>query len=238
MKKNFSVQINNPCDQPWNKMTENNQGRFCDHCAKTVVDFTHLTDFKIIELLENNDEKVCGRFTQHQLNRNLLPSENKNIPQLLNYLASALLIGSSNNAIAQGGLILHPQKISQTKDTLEHSFLDVKDRVIQGTIIDSLRHDTLSAVIITIKNSSVRAISDVNGNFTLNVPDSFNLRFLVLEFTYMDETTEQIVENITYPLNKNFYLKTELMMRGEVDIFMVGGITLPKRKWWQFWKRR
>jgi len=45
-------------------------GRFCGSCEKSVVDFTNMSDFSIVNYLENHKhEKVCGRFTKPQLDR-------------------------------------------------------------------------------------------------------------------------------------------------------------------------
>jgi hypothetical protein len=44
------------------------QGRFCQSCQKTVVDFTQLTDQQTIELLASTGN-TCGRFAVGQLER-------------------------------------------------------------------------------------------------------------------------------------------------------------------------
>ncbi len=68
--KSIQYTIQNPCDESWNDMTPESSGRFCASCQKSVVDFTGMSDFSIVNYLENHKhEKVCGRFTKPQLNR-------------------------------------------------------------------------------------------------------------------------------------------------------------------------
>ncbi len=68
--KSFKLNINEPCHEDWGKMTLNEQGRFCDSCAKPVVDFSKSTDIEIIQFLEaHKGQKTCGRFKATQLDR-------------------------------------------------------------------------------------------------------------------------------------------------------------------------
>ncbi|WP_343637253.1 hypothetical protein [Fluviicola sp.] len=62
--------IPDPCGKSWNDMTPESTGRFCGSCEKSVIDFTAMSDFSIVNYLEEHkNEKVCGRFTKPQLER-------------------------------------------------------------------------------------------------------------------------------------------------------------------------
>ena len=63
----FSIHIPSPCGEPWQNMHPQDNGRFCDNCERTVVDFTLKSKSQIWSELKSN-EKVCGRFTEEQLN--------------------------------------------------------------------------------------------------------------------------------------------------------------------------
>lgn len=68
--KTIKYSIQNPCDESWNKMQPEATGRFCGSCEKSVIDFTGMSDFSIVNYLESHkNEKVCGRFTKPQLDR-------------------------------------------------------------------------------------------------------------------------------------------------------------------------
>ncbi len=61
------IQINNPCPENWDEMKPKEQGRFCDRCCKTVMDFTSKTTEEILDVLKSAKEKVCGRISADKL---------------------------------------------------------------------------------------------------------------------------------------------------------------------------
>jgi len=63
---NSVVSIPKPCDEDWSKMTPNDNGKYCDKCKLTVVDFTSMSDEQIQQYLLNR-QYVCGRFNESQL---------------------------------------------------------------------------------------------------------------------------------------------------------------------------
>ena len=66
--KNYRITIPKPCHEDWQKMTQNEKGRFCASCTKTVVDFTKKSTKEIQEYLtENKGKRVCGHFYRKQL---------------------------------------------------------------------------------------------------------------------------------------------------------------------------
>lgn len=63
------ITIPEPCHENWDKMTPKDNGRFCMNCSKTVVDFTSMMPDEIRHyFLQNQNEKICGRFRKSQLN--------------------------------------------------------------------------------------------------------------------------------------------------------------------------
>jgi len=62
-----SINIPQTCHQSWQQMTPTTRGRHCNSCCKTVVDFTTMTDDKIIQYLSLKTD-ICGRFEPAQLN--------------------------------------------------------------------------------------------------------------------------------------------------------------------------
>ncbi len=70
--KKLRVSIENPCHEDWQKMTPETQGRFCQACEKTVVDFSKMSDAEILQYFSKpKAEKVCGRFRSDQLSPNV-----------------------------------------------------------------------------------------------------------------------------------------------------------------------
>ncbi len=67
-KMNPSYSIQKPCTEDWGKMNPEQQGRHCQVCCKTVIDFSKKSNTEIVDFLKtNSDKKVCGRFKSEQL---------------------------------------------------------------------------------------------------------------------------------------------------------------------------
>ena len=68
MERNYKITIPEPCTENWDKMTPNESGRFCMSCAKTVIDFTEMLPDEVKHFfVQNQGEKICGRFKNSQL---------------------------------------------------------------------------------------------------------------------------------------------------------------------------
>lgn len=68
MDKKHKVSIPEPCHENWNKMTPKDNGRFCLSCSKTVIDFTTMLPDEIQHFfIQNQNNKICGRFRKSQL---------------------------------------------------------------------------------------------------------------------------------------------------------------------------
>jgi len=61
------IRIPEPCFENWNEMSSREQGRHCNACSKTVVDFTGWHPQEILFYLKAN-AGTCGRFRNDQLN--------------------------------------------------------------------------------------------------------------------------------------------------------------------------
>lgn len=62
MPANFKIKLDNSCWEKWDKMSVNIEGRFCDSCQKSVVDFTRYSDGDLKAWFIKNQGKACGRF--------------------------------------------------------------------------------------------------------------------------------------------------------------------------------
>jgi hypothetical protein len=64
------ITVPNPCNENWNSMSPQNQGRFCSSCQLVVTDFTKMDDQEIIHYFRTHqNEKICGHFRNEQLTR-------------------------------------------------------------------------------------------------------------------------------------------------------------------------
>lgn len=70
--QNYIISIPEPCQEDWNSMIPDPNGKFCKSCNKSVIDFTNKTDIEIHEIMmEHKDKKVCGHLKTSQVNRPL-----------------------------------------------------------------------------------------------------------------------------------------------------------------------
>lgn len=69
MKTKTYIHIQEPCHENWAQMSAAEKGRFCHSCAKTVTDFSLMTDAEILAYLGSNRGSTCGRFSTDQLDR-------------------------------------------------------------------------------------------------------------------------------------------------------------------------
>lgn len=96
----LKISIPKPCHEDWEAMIPNEQGRHCNACVKTVIDFTSMSDEEVKHfLLHKKEESVCGRFRTQQLHRITieLPGNIFHIPLPFwkKFLAACLLVFST-----------------------------------------------------------------------------------------------------------------------------------------------
>jgi hypothetical protein len=78
MEKKYKITIPEPCKEDWDKMMPKDNGRFCLNCSKTVVDFTAMLPDEIQHFfIQNQNEKICGRFKNEQLETIIIQIPNR-----------------------------------------------------------------------------------------------------------------------------------------------------------------
>lgn len=100
MKKQFSLEIQNPCDAKFSKMTPNAQGSFCSSCAKNVIDLSYKTNSEIAKILANSkDTSICARLKTSQLDQVFEHNETSKFNSFKYAIAATVLV--SSNIVAQ-----------------------------------------------------------------------------------------------------------------------------------------
>ncbi|UKB81402.1 hypothetical protein [Chryseobacterium sp. MEBOG07] len=89
----MKLTIPKPCHENWEAMTTDEKGKLCGVCSKTVTDFTGYSDEELLMSFKS-DKKVCGRFTDDQLGRNLRFSLTSKIA--LGLLAACGMVTTAN----------------------------------------------------------------------------------------------------------------------------------------------
>ena len=140
------INIPTPCHEDWNKMSPRDKARFCDSCAKEVVDFTQYSSEEIQEYFTTHSAKrTCGHFRKDQLQPSVsdlvrLASQISHHPNGNRLYAYLLSIGTLLSAGCQP---TGPNAESQPQPLLEQLMSDsTANDSLLSTIADTIAIDT------------------------------------------------------------------------------------------------
>ena len=138
--KKVNYQIEEPCHADWDQMKPEAQGRFCSSCSKTVVDFSTMSDFSIVNYLENNKhQSVCGRFGEDQLAKTyFLPKSN---PSAFNFDLRAVALG-----LALSTFSALPSQAQNSTPIEQRDSINEPKVMVQGAVAMSYDHKNESFV--------------------------------------------------------------------------------------------
>lgn len=166
----LNLLVPNPCSQKWDTMQPGSQGRFCDQCCKTVIDFTEASDEELVLFFSQKQEKVCGRFREDQLDRKISfsePEERSFFRHRIAQLAATLLFVQTATPEVQG----QEQPISQ-------------QIILKGSITDHLSQKPMQGMIITVDGLNYPGYSDKNGAFSIKLPTAYWGKTVVVHAIY------------------------------------------------------
>ncbi|MCB0428977.1 MAG: carboxypeptidase-like regulatory domain-containing protein [Flavobacteriales bacterium] len=240
MRQEYKLNVPTPCTEDWTSMTKNDLGRHCSHCAKTVVDFTGLTDAEILNIIQNASGGLCGRLNTHQLNRPIITPRNTHRSRFPNILAGLLLIGTGSKALATKPIIaqtnvfidVNAEMVKPPSVANNEQVVDSLKNVIQGKVLDAETKEPIVFATVQIQNTETGVATDINGEFKLVIPDGLltNISLLIIRYVGYEDA-EIAIRKEDLPLTKEFLvipMKTTIL--GELTI-------IRKKRWWQFWKR-
>ena len=212
MKQPKSIQISvpNPCHEDWNKMTHQEQGRFCSRCQKCVLDFTGYTDEQLYNyLLAHKNERICGRVHISQTNRAIqLPAQPHSALYKWVIAAGLVLIFTAtpeSNTFAQAPLTEQTAPnftAPQNKDNNNNS-----TGKIEGVVLDENGEPIYGAVVQAIIGGLTKggAVTDINGKFNIIHQIEGACIIQVNHVGYEESTTKmdikKNVQSITVKLN-------------------------------------
>lgn len=161
MPQDLQINIPEPCQQRWDEMHPQDNGRYCGSCSKIVVDFTLMSDREILAWLTDANRKVCGRFSADQINRDLLPlpERKRKAWTIWNFLLAGLLV--SSKAPAQTKAPVPP--VSQHDKKL----LGKPTMAIVPVEADTPKYSVLPPVVV--QGYSTRKCTDVMGGAFIGI---------------------------------------------------------------------
>jgi len=234
----YLLKIDQPCDQPWSSMNPNSTGKFCSRCSKTVVDFAHLTDPEIIQIIEQTPGRICGRLSQQQLNRIIESRSTSNKVSFYKILASLLLIGATHTLAAEqftSPITIASNINEQDPDSppeVKNPVTNDTPKTIKGIVMDSTSQEPLVGAIVLIKDSEMWVSTDINGKFKLTVPDHLLTDKINLTISYLGYKKSELAVN-----KDDLSDKEEISIQLTEETLLIGEVVIAKRQRWKFWKR-
>ncbi|MNJ83944.1 hypothetical protein D3C87_13760 [compost metagenome] len=228
--KSVQYSIQNPCHENWNEMQPEVQGRFCSSCEKSVVDFTTMSDFSIVNYLENHKrDKVCGRFTKPQLNRDYQLNQAVSSPMFdlrAVVLGLALTTFSAVHSFSQ----TEPQEPVKIDTTVQQippiimgkvameTFDHRGEKIAKGTITNSL--SSFKGIHVQLKNQDGKVLktvqADSKGNFEFELNWKQNPTYVEVSGTGFETATRYFPTMNTLSDIRIELAEVEIMMLGEV----------------------
>ena len=180
----LQLSIPEPCHENWQQMTATEQGRFCNACAKEVIDFSRMTDMQVLNYFTNlTHEKVCGRALPEQLDRTISRplQPKKRLFWYWNYIVIFFIFfGKSNQLIAQrkartttaSTQLLTIAEIITIRTKNINAFpgkvgeVNSDSGIINGKVTD-IDGNPVSFASIKIKGTSTGISADTNGAYSI-----------------------------------------------------------------------
>lgn len=218
MKNTLQLSVSQPCHENWGNFTPTTSGGFCGSCQKNVRDFTQMSDTELIAYFRNaaqkQNESMCGRFRDNQLQTKY--DINQWFPEWIierNQLFYEIPVEKLSNK----NLYIDLPRFSNKRfirnsiaAMLILSFsVNAQKKIISGKITDANDGSGLPGVSIQIVGTEKGVISNIDGEYKIEVEKNQKLRFGFVGY----ETQEIKVEE-----SPNINLKMEGAVMGEVVV--------------------
>ncbi|WP_165864849.1 carboxypeptidase-like regulatory domain-containing protein [Rufibacter latericius] len=136
------------------------------------MDFTAMSDAEVVDWLEQKKGNTCGRFSQKQLERELVSvsaSRNRWTWKTMTLALAVWLSSKSVEAEASNStpisVTTQEQEEAQKEFSTQDSLLTLK-----GRVLDAKEQISLPGVTIQIKGTTIVTLTDADGYFSLRVP--------------------------------------------------------------------
>lgn len=169
---------------------------------KALKEITKQTGYQVLynSYLVGRTEKISLNLDHSPL-RKALDIIFKNQPLTYSIVENIIVIGEKNN---------HPQDSASALPELKE---------VHGTVMDSSSGKPLIGVTIRVKGSTIGTTTDINGYFSLNVPDNS-----ILEVSFLGYSTKEIVVNT----NTNLKIVLSATTTGLNQLVVIGYGTQKK----------
>jgi hypothetical protein len=170
-KKQIQLSIADPCTENWQKMTPNNEGKFCTSCQKTVVDFSTMSDAEVIRYFEHYKGATCGRFTEKQLSAPITVATLGKPQRHWAWALSALLLPTfaASQTVKPSELISiveTPPSVKMDENAVENG-KNEREIILHGVVSDS-SYSMIPGASVVLKGTTIGTVTDIDGQFELH----------------------------------------------------------------------
>lgn len=178
----IKIKIGTPCNENWDKMLDEEKGRFCLSCKKTVVDFSRMTNEEIINYFEQNaGVKTCGRISKHQHNTPISNYRKVVSPWFNRYVAGFLMaIGFYNPTKAQTNNTPVENHLIKGEIAVKPVNQNNKKLVVHGRVLAQNTKKGIKGAVVKIDGSDIKTSTDKNGSYSLIIPERYQTASLQL----------------------------------------------------------
>ena len=225
--KKIQLSIPEPCHENWDSMAPTEQGRYCNACAKEVIDFSNMSDSDVLNyfLRKKKDEKVCGRAYPDQLDRDIMALPQKSWHWQWNYAAMFLFFFfKQDKAGAQGVLkkrMPPATEQSAVKMPKMSGMMLHSPNFVSGTVNNS-KGEQVTFDSVRIMHSMNAAKTDENGHFYLKADSAetiieiSSIGYKPAQATIQKTTSKEIVMQENEQLLKEVVVASPHYLRGRV----------------------
>ena len=231
----YQLELRAPCSESWETMPPVPHGRFCQSCAKQVVDFTGLTDDQVLFLLKKSGGTLCGRVAETQLDRDLVSRSETSVSARLFKIFAGFFLLASTKSLAQQPIVKQPRAL--THAPTEQELFEAKKRHdpdytlqtwVKGRVISAETKVPVEGAWVMINGMGYAAVSDSSGLFRILLPDSLANQSNRLHTLHPNYGSKRITVRAD-----EFPDTLELPPPSRKVTISTGGLAVVKRKWWQ-----
>ena len=186
------------CKQNWLTMNPTEGGRVCGKCEKVIIDFSKMSWREIEQIQAANNNSVCGIYASKQLDYwgQEIPSSSCS-----KFAASVSLLAAITLSVPGFG-----QSTSLTSEKT----------LIKGQVLGEEDREPVVFSTVYLKGTQIGVITDEQGNYQLEIPDSLELReHPTLVFKNIEYETLEIP--VAFKKN-SITFQNALLIREEMEI--------------------
>lgn len=155
MTHQYSFKIASPCSENFGNMLSVSEGKYCEVCAKTVIDFSQMTDNEIATFIHlNKGKEICGTIQPQQQNKKYLfvqPQKAESpVKRYVMAILASLLTTIPSQLQAQNTVNTQTKEVNLPQNQDITSLKTTSYRSISGKLINKETQKPLSYIKVVL----------------------------------------------------------------------------------------